>query len=446
MFSQNLECKAKQIGLSLLLIAMLMFLPVYAKSSLSELDKTYNDYQRAFNHYTSLVASSKNTGNVEEALEEYRSAYARYLRSKEISDQAVVKTSNESISLDSSGIDGIIDVDVIVVWRQNREGVYQLFITDRNDRSPISISPKYKHFSSYSPVTICSSKGSLAYTAGVSPTPDQSKLNIYYKESISIEPLLLLKSATALGFSPDCNKLLYRKNTGHKLYLYSFITKETELFFEGLPINTAAWSPDGKHIVIESQKKGAETELFLLSDLDNYPNIISRNITNTKIIREKYPFFGGNENIFYSEVKNKKISLNSMNIYSNKVKSWGMKDVDVCMSTLGDGGNFLCHPVYTQDIKVVDNNAGKEFVIKGMTALWFPQGDTENSKEGSNRVTEQQQGCEDSKEFEQLLKRGEAYIQSADYKKALESYEEAYHSCPTKDLEELIAELVEIDN
>ena len=220
MFSQKKRYKSKLIELCGLLMATVMLFPVYAKPSLSELDKAYNDYQRAYNHYTSLVTSSKNTGNIEEALEEYRSAYARYLRSKEISDKAVVKISNESISLDSSGIDGIFDIDVIVVWRQNREGVYQLFITDRNERSPVSISPKYKHFSSYSPVTICSSKGSLAYTAGVSPTPDQSKLNIYYKESISIEPLLLLKSATALGFSPDCNKLLYRKNTGHKLYLY----------------------------------------------------------------------------------------------------------------------------------------------------------------------------------------------------------------------------------
>ena len=147
--------KFKGLGLSLLLLVMMMLFPIYAKSSLSELELAFDDYQQAYKHYTSLSTSSNNNGNVQEALDNYRNAYTRYISLKESSEKDVIQLPEKISTLDVTGIDGIVDIDTIIIWKKNSQGVYQLFVTDKNDKTPINISPEYKNYSPYSPINIC---------------------------------------------------------------------------------------------------------------------------------------------------------------------------------------------------------------------------------------------------------------------------------------------------
>jgi len=360
--------KSKVVWLSLLL--MVMFFPVSAKSSLSELEQAHEDYQQAYKYYTSLVTSSKETGNVQDALKKYRNAYARYKRLKGASRKQIPpKPTKGSNILNTMGIDGIVDIDTIIIWKQNKQGLFQLFLTDKNERTPLSISPEYKNYSAFSPINICSSNESIVYTAG--KTPERNKLNIYFKKTLTSKPIRLLKNATALGFSPSCDQLLFRKNTAHKLYLYSFKTKKTKLLFKGIPINTAVWSLDGKTIAIESQKNKAKSDIFLLSNLNKSSKIKSTNITNTKNLSEKHPFFDEKGNVFFNVRKGNSYALKSVNIDSQKVKDWHINEF--CMASFDNNSQFLSRPSYKPVVKLIDNKIQEEFLLDGLYALWLPK-------------------------------------------------------------------------
>ena len=81
------------------------------KSSLT-LQQAYDAYQQAFKLYTLMVttSSAEDPADVQNAPENYRSSYAQY---KELKDalQGATNKPKKSETLDTTGIDGIVDID-----------------------------------------------------------------------------------------------------------------------------------------------------------------------------------------------------------------------------------------------------------------------------------------------------------------------------------------------
>ena len=77
------------------------------KSSATLLEQAYQSYIKAFKRYTTLVTSPNNNGNIQEALQEYRSRYKEYQKLKN-SQSITLETSKKEEVLD---IDGIVSID-----------------------------------------------------------------------------------------------------------------------------------------------------------------------------------------------------------------------------------------------------------------------------------------------------------------------------------------------
>ena len=83
-----------------------------SSSFTTTLQQAYDDYQQAFERYTSLATTSNSAdpADVQKALEKYRSSYAQYKKLKDAQQGASSKP-EKNITRDTSGVDGIVDID-----------------------------------------------------------------------------------------------------------------------------------------------------------------------------------------------------------------------------------------------------------------------------------------------------------------------------------------------
>lgn len=91
------------------LLGSLAALPVNA----SELSDAKAAYDAAFERYTRLVTTDAGTGDVLQALEDYKQAHIHYMSLRNNSGQQATseETASEPASLDTSGIEGIESID-----------------------------------------------------------------------------------------------------------------------------------------------------------------------------------------------------------------------------------------------------------------------------------------------------------------------------------------------
>ncbi len=95
----------------MLIGVMLCLSALFADPSNSKIDQAYAAYQKAFERYTSLALSPQ-ANDREQALQEYRSKYAEYKQLIKTQDKAPSqKKLIRQKPLDTTGVDGIVDID-----------------------------------------------------------------------------------------------------------------------------------------------------------------------------------------------------------------------------------------------------------------------------------------------------------------------------------------------
>ena len=84
-----------------------------------QIQQAYNTYQKAFKRYTAMVTTSSNDPiTVQKALDAYRNSYAHYKQLKE-AHQNSSSGAEKSVTLDTSGIDGITNIEEPSDMRNN---------------------------------------------------------------------------------------------------------------------------------------------------------------------------------------------------------------------------------------------------------------------------------------------------------------------------------------
>lgn len=90
------------------------------QEKLSKLAKAYRDYQIAYKRYTKMVTSveKSDSENINKALNDYKQSYARYIKLKGKQKKSQPATQKNMRILDTSGIDGIVDIEPKDVTRE----------------------------------------------------------------------------------------------------------------------------------------------------------------------------------------------------------------------------------------------------------------------------------------------------------------------------------------